>query len=105
MSDLGLHFIAGKQLDRNSIPGTISHMSILITPEIEQLVQGIYAGGAYATEADVLECALRRLRQRDELRIKLREGIDELDRGERLASEQVFLELRERAAQLDGPAA
>jgi Arc/MetJ-type ribon-helix-helix transcriptional regulator len=80
-------------------------MSIPITPEIEQLVHGIYAGGAYASEADVLAAALHLLRQRDELRIKLREGIDELDRGERLTSDQVFRELRKRAVKFDGPAA
>ena len=59
-------------------------MSITIRPEIEQLVHGIYAGGSYASEADVLAAALRLLEQRDRFRSHLREGSDELDRGERL---------------------
>jgi len=77
-------------------------MSSFVTPEIEQLLHGIFAGGEYASEADVLAAALRLLQQRDRLRIALQQGCDELDRGERLDADQVFTELRQRAAELDG---
>lgn len=73
-----------------------------MTPEIEQLVHGIYAGGAYASEADVLAVALRLLEQRDRFRQQLQQGCEELDRGERLDADAVFAELRKRAAELDG---
>ena len=73
-------------------------MSIAITPEIEQLVHGIYAGGDYGSEADVLAAALLLLKQRDQLRIDLQQGYQELDRGERIDGDQVFAELRARAA-------
>lgn len=75
-------------------------MSITITPEIEQLVHGIYAGGSYASEAEVLAAALRLLEQRDRFRSHLREGSDELDRGERLDADAVFSELRQHASKL-----
>lgn len=77
------------------------NMDSAITPEIEQLLQGIYAGGAYASEADVMKAALRLLEQRDRLRILLKQGCDELDRGERLDADQVFSGLRELASELD----
>jgi Arc/MetJ-type ribon-helix-helix transcriptional regulator len=79
----------------------IEVMSNLITPEIVQLVQGIYAGGAYASEADVLSAALQLLQQRDRLRSELKRGSDDLDRGERLDAEEVFDDLRRRAVELD----
>ncbi len=83
----------------------IDSMRIPITPEIEQLVQGIYASGSYSNESEVLAAALHLLKQRDLLRADLQQGCDELDRGERLDSEAVFAELRRRAAELDGTGA
>lgn len=80
-------------------------MAIEITPDIEIVVQGIYAGGQYASEEEVLATALHLLQQRDQLRHDLQEGIAELDHGERLEAEQVFAELRQRAAHLDGSGA
>jgi len=79
-------------------------MAILITPDVEQLVHGIYAGGQYASEADVLAAALQLLQQRDRLRSELQIGCDELNRGERLDGVQVFSELREQAREFDGRA-
>lgn len=77
-------------------------MTISITPEIEQLVLGIYAGGDYSSEGDVLAAALHLLQQRDRLRSDLQRGCDELDRGERIDGDVVFAKLRDRAAELDG---
>ena len=69
-------------------------MSIEITPEVEQLVHGIYAGGQYSSEAEVLAAAVRLLNQREQLRNDLQQGCRELDSGQRLEAEQVFTELR-----------
>jgi antitoxin ParD1/3/4 len=77
-------------------------MAIEITPELEHLVHGIFAGGQFASETDVLATALQLLQQREQLRFDLQQGIDELDRGERLDVEHVFAKLRQRAKELDG---
>jgi putative addiction module CopG family antidote len=76
-------------------------MSIEITPEVENLVQGIFADGQYTSESAVLSAALQLLQQRDQLRNELRKGCDELDRGERFEADDVFRELRQRASELD----
>jgi antitoxin ParD1/3/4 len=76
-------------------------MALEITPELESVVQGIYAGGQYANEAEVLAAALHLLQQRDQLRRDLQLGVDELNRGDRLEAEEVFAELRQQAADLD----
>jgi antitoxin ParD1/3/4 len=76
-------------------------MNIAITPEIERLVHGIFAGGGYATESEVVAAALQLLQQRNNLRTYLKQGAAELDRGERLDGDDVFSELRRRAAELD----
>jgi putative addiction module CopG family antidote len=77
-------------------------MAIEITPEVESLINGIYAGGRYASQTEVVATALQLLHERDQLRHKLQRGCDELDRGERLEANEVFAELRQRAAELDG---
>jgi Arc/MetJ-type ribon-helix-helix transcriptional regulator len=79
-------------------------MSIEITPELECVVHGIYAGGNYASEAEVIAAALHLLQQRDRLRKELQRGRAELDRGERIDAEELFNDLRRRAAELDGQA-
>ena len=77
-------------------------MTIKITAELENVVQGIFAGGQYASETDVIAAALHLLQQRDQLRSDLQQGFAELDRGERLDADVVFNDLRRRAAELDG---
>ena len=77
-------------------------MAIEITPEVESLVNGIYAGGQYASQTEVLATALQLLHEREQLRNNLKQGCDELDRGERIDADEVFSELRQRAAELDG---
>jgi hypothetical protein len=76
-------------------------MAIEITPELESLVHGIFAGGGFASETELLSTALHLLKQREQLRADLKQGCDELDRGERLEAEQVFAELRQCAADLN----
>jgi putative addiction module CopG family antidote len=77
-------------------------MDIQITPEVAQLVHGIYAGGQYANESEVVTAAVRLLHQRQQLQNDLAQGCQELDGGQRIDADQVFKELRKRAAELDG---
>jgi hypothetical protein len=71
-------------------------MAINLTPELEHVVQGIFAGGQYAIETDVIATALYLLQQRDQLRSELQKGCAELDRGERVDAVEVFNDLRRR---------
>jgi antitoxin ParD1/3/4 len=68
-------------------------MSIEIAPDLEEMVQSILKGGQYDGESAVLREALSLLRQRDQLRRDIHEGIDDLDSGERIPAEEVFREL------------
>lgn len=79
-------------------------MVIEIPSELVSVVRGIYAGGRYSSEADVVAEALHLLQQREELLKELRRGVGELDADERIPADEVFAELRKRAAELDGPA-
>lgn len=77
-------------------------MSIEITPEVEQLVHGIYATGQFSSESDVLTAAVRMLHDRQQLQRDLEQGCRELDNGQRIDADVVFAELRARAVELDG---
>ena len=87
-------------------------MHISITPELEKFVQQEVKTGLYQSASEVIRAALRRLKEdkekrkprfvvssKAELEEKLLEGISELDRGEGLAGEQVFAELKAHSAQ------
>lgn len=77
-------------------------MSIELTPEVEQMVLGIYSSGQFSSESEVVTVAVRMLHDRQELLTKLEQGRSELDHGQRLAAEAVFADLRARANELDG---
>ena len=78
-------------------------MKILLTKELEQLIQDKVKSGRYLSESEVVGEALRLLDERDrlqearlaELKAKIRQGIEELDRGEGIDGEEVFAELEE----------
>jgi Arc/MetJ-type ribon-helix-helix transcriptional regulator len=76
-------------------------MDIQISPEVAQLVHGIFAGGQYASESEVVGAAVRLLHQRQHLRQDLEQSCRELDNGQRIAADEVFAVLRQRAAELD----
>jgi putative addiction module CopG family antidote len=76
-------------------------MAIEITPEVEELVRGIYSEGRYSSQSELLAAALHLLQQREQLHRDLDQGARELDNGQRLDAEGVFADLRRRAAQLD----
>lgn len=73
-------------------------MTIELNSEQEQLMQDLLQGGGYTDVTDVLEEALRLLQQRDRLRAEIQAGLAELDRGEGIGGDEVFRELRARAA-------
>ena len=65
-------------------------MNVSLTPQLESYVKQKVAGGMYNSVSEVMREALRLLEERDvlkeikieSLRRDIKEGIDELDRGE-----------------------
>ena len=55
------------------------------------------ASGEYSSTDEVLHEALQALDDRDRLRTLIRQGIEELERGERIPAEEVFIDLHNRA--------
>jgi len=80
-------------------------MNVSLTPELESLVQQKVQSGLYSSASEVVREALRLLNDRDtiqqqrmaELRREIKVGLDQLDRGEGIPSEQVFAELKQRS--------
>lgn len=66
-----------------------------LTPQQQSVLDILQATGRYADEQQVLDEALELLRQRDDLREKLQVGLDQLDRGERHAMQDVMAEIRQ----------
>jgi Arc/MetJ-type ribon-helix-helix transcriptional regulator len=77
-------------------------MTIEVSSEIHELVQGIYSSGNYASESEVVSTAVRLLHERQQLLAQLEQGCRELDNGQRLSASAVFADLRLRAQELDG---
>lgn len=81
-------------------------MNVSLTPELEKFIADRVKSGMYHSASEVVREALRLLREQDELKrrrvIALREaigrGLDQLDRGEAIAGEQVLKELKQRSA-------
>ncbi|MBC6452806.1 MAG: type II toxin-antitoxin system ParD family antitoxin [Hormoscilla sp. SP5CHS1] len=79
-------------------------MTILLTPEIEQLIDEQVKSGRYQSASEVVLEGLRLLSMRDqidkrrfaELKQEIAMGIEAADRGELVDSETVFRELREK---------
>ena len=73
-------------------------MNVHLTPELEQMVQEKVKSGRYNSASEVVREALRLMEQRDEvvelqkdeMRRKIQEGWDALQRGEKLDGEAVF---------------
>ena len=76
-------------------------MTVEIPSEFSAFVYEAMQSGSFASEADVVAAGLRLLREQDEKRHALRQdiqvGIDSLDRGEGIPSDEVFADLRQRA--------
>ena len=86
-------------------------MNVHLTPELEELVQDKVRSGRYNSASEVVREALRLMEQRDqllllrkeEIRKKIKEGLESLRRGEGIDGEDAFeridaeLEALERA--------
>jgi antitoxin ParD1/3/4 len=81
-------------------------VEIPLSSEFQHFIEQQVATGAYATPSEVVGDALRLLqfheREREELvstlRKKIAIGLEQLDRGDSMGSEEVFAELRQRGA-------
>ncbi len=77
-------------------------MPDLIPEELKAFIEREIGSGKYRNEEEVVSAALRLLQERERklesLRADLQEGFSELERGERLSSEEIFRELREQIA-------
>jgi antitoxin ParD1/3/4 len=81
-------------------------MNVSLTPELEQFVQSRVASGQYQTASEVVREGLRLLEEREEaretalneIRAKIRRGIEQADRGELLDGDTVFEEIRQMSA-------
>ncbi len=78
-------------------------VNVSITPELDQFLQSRVKSGRYQTTSEVVREALRLLerqeRERDEalsqLKVKLKRGAAQAERGKLLDGDEVFDELRE----------
>jgi len=84
-------------------------MNVSLRGELEQFIDERVKSGRYSSADEVVEEALWLLRERDrtqserlaELKAKIREGIEELDRGEGIDGEEFFAELDEDIRQIE----
>jgi antitoxin ParD1/3/4 len=85
---------------------TRTSMNVSLTPELEQFVQSRVESGRFQTASEVVREGLRLLEEREqaretaleELRGKIRRGIQQADRGELLEADAVFEEIRQLSA-------
>jgi antitoxin ParD1/3/4 len=75
-------------------------MSLEVTPEIEEIVRSIFRTGQYESESQVIHEALNLLQKRDQLRLDIKQGLSEIERGEGIEGEKVLRELEEKAARI-----
>lgn len=87
-------------------------MTVQLTPELERLIEDKLKSGRYGSASEIVRVALRLLEEHDRLqqvwaedmRQKIAEGLDQLNKGERLDGEEVFDELEKELEKRTGPA-
>ena len=83
----------------------MSGMTAEIPAEFEQLIREAIASGKYGSEREIVTLALSLWRDREEqvneLRLKLQNGIEQLDRGEGVAADVVLRKLRGKLSLLE----
>jgi antitoxin ParD1/3/4 len=80
-------------------------MNVSLTPELEKLVQEKVKTGRYNSASEVVREALRLLEEQDQLRAlrleevrkKIAEGLEALDRGEGMDGEEAIEQLRKKS--------
>ena len=81
-------------------------MNVCLTPELEKLVEAKVRSGRYQSASEVIREGLRLLEEKDlmrearlqEVRGRIQEGLDQLDRGEGIPGEKVREEVKRRSA-------
>jgi antitoxin ParD1/3/4 len=81
-------------------------LNVSLTPELGEFIESRVASGRYQTASEVIREGLRLLEEREqmreaaleELRAKLRHGIEQADRNELLDGDAVFEEVRQLSA-------
>ena len=76
-------------------------MSVEISAENERYLQQLVDRGVYRDRAAAIDEAVELLKRRDQLRVDIQAGIEQADRGELIAAEDVFGRLEERARQIE----
>ena len=79
-------------------------MNVSVGSEFERFVDGKVASGDYGTATEVVRAALRLLKEQDAereaklhaLRLDVREGLEQLERGDAVSGRKVFAQLRGR---------
>lgn len=82
-------------------------MNVSLTPELEKLVTKKVKSGLYQSASEVVREGLRLLADHDRareselenVRGKIQIGIDELDRSEGIAGEEVYARMRRKSAE------
>jgi antitoxin ParD1/3/4 len=75
-------------------------MNVVIPPELNPFVQQMISCGSYRDENELLIEGLRLLKSREQLRVDVNAGIEQLEAGQGLDGEEVFARLEERARRL-----
>jgi antitoxin ParD1/3/4 len=81
-------------------------MNVSLTPELEKLVENKVKSGRYQSASEVIREGLRLLDEQDqvretrlqEVRRKIRSGLDQLDRGEGIDGDAVLKVLKQKSA-------
>jgi antitoxin ParD1/3/4 len=81
-------------------------MNVSLTPELEKLVARKVESGLYQSASEVIREGLRLLDDQDrmrevhlnEVRKKIRTGLDQLDRGEGIPGDQAYAQMKQRSA-------
>lgn len=84
-------------------------MNVSLTEELRKFVDDKVASGRYHSASEVIREGLRLLAEQDELREarqnalrrKVKDGLDQLDRGEGRPGDEVFARLEARIAKLE----
>jgi antitoxin ParD1/3/4 len=85
----------------------VKAMNVSLTPELEKLVTRKVESGLYQSASEVIREGLRLLDDHDrlrelhlgEVRKKIQTGLDQLDRGEGMAGDQVYAQMKQKSAE------
>ncbi len=83
-------------------------MNVSMSPQLAEFVHEQVKSGVYGSASDVVRAGLRLLKEHEQdrearlerLRAEVAIGIEQLDQGEGIPSEEVFQELRQRNREL-----